>query len=60
MAKIEIREGDRIQVWLKVTRVTENALKEPVVTVDAPGQKVTAVLKSFDLVRQEKGPNWPG
>ncbi|WP_156460501.1 hypothetical protein [Devosia sp. Root635] len=45
MAKREVREGDRILVWLDVTRVAANALEEQVVTVDVPGQKVTAPLK---------------
>lgn len=61
MAKmIEVREGDRILVWLDVTRVAEDALDQQVVTVDMPGQKVTALLKSFDIVKHEKGHNWPG
>lgn len=59
MAKREVREGDRILVWLDVTRVTENSLDQQVVTVQAPGQKVTTLLTSFDIVKHEKGPNWP-
>ena len=60
MAKLEVREGDRILVWLDVTRVAENALEEQVVTVNVPGQRVTATLKSFDVVKHEKGNGWPG
>lgn len=59
LAKIDVREGDRILVWLDITRVSENALDEQVVTVSVPGQKVTATLKSFEVVKHEKGRNWP-
>lgn len=57
--KMEVREGDRILVWLDVTRVSENALEDPVVTVQLPGQKVTALLEAFEVETVEKGSNWP-
>lgn len=65
--KVEVREGDRILVWLKVRRVTENDLDDAVVTVEVPtltlspgDRRVTALLKDFDLVKAEKGSGWPG
>ncbi len=57
--KLEVREGDRILVWLDVTRVSENSLEDPIVTVQLPGQKVTALLEAFEVETVEKGSNWP-
>lgn len=67
MAKTEVREGDRILVWLPVRIVRENDLNDQVVTVEVPrltlspgDGRVTALPKDFDLVKVEKGRNWPG
>jgi hypothetical protein len=64
--RMEVREGDRILVWLPVRRVTENANDDQVVTVEVPGltlspgdRRVTALLKDFELVKTERGHNWP-
>ena len=57
--KLEVREGDRILVWLDLSRVTEDEQDRPVVTVLLPGQRVTAPLRDFDIVKHEKGGNWP-
>ncbi len=57
--KLEVREGDRILVWLDLSRVTEDEQDRPVVTVLLPGQRVTAPLRDFDIVKHEKGGSWP-
>ena len=57
--KLEVREGDRILVWLDVTRVSENALEDQLVTVEVGGQKVTALLDGYEVEKHERGPNWP-
>lgn len=58
--KLEVREGDRIQVWLKVARVAEEeAMDRQIVTVEIVGQRVTAALEHFKAVKVERGNNWP-
>jgi hypothetical protein len=63
---VEVREGDWILVWLPVRIVRENDLGDQVVTVEVPrltlspgDGRVTALLRDFDLVKAEKGRNWP-
>ncbi len=59
--KLEVREGDQIQVWLKVARVADELDIDgrQIVTVELVGQRVTAALDNFKAVRVEKGNNWP-
>lgn len=58
--KIEVREHDRMLIWVDVTRVAEDSLERPLVTVQVAGQKVTALLGVLEVERVEKGGNWPG
>lgn len=59
--KLEVREGDRIQVWLKVARVADELDIDgrQIVTVEVAGQRVTAPLEHFKVVKAERGNNWP-
>ncbi|KFC62790.1 hypothetical protein FF80_03357 [Devosia sp. LC5] len=59
--KMEVREGDRIQVWLKVARVADELDIDcrQIVTVELAGQRFTAPLDHFDVVRVQRGNNWP-
>lgn len=59
--KLEVREGDRIQVWLKVARVADELDIDgrQIVTVEVVGQRVTAALEHFKVLGVEKGNNWP-
>ena len=59
--KLEVREGDRIQVWLKVARVADELDIDgrQIVTVEVVGQRVTAALDNFKAVGVERGNNWP-
>lgn len=59
--KLEVREGDRIQVWLKVARVADDLdiAGRQIVTVELVGQRVTAPLERFHPLKMEKGNNWP-
>lgn len=57
--KVEVRENDRILVWLTVTRVTDTDPRRPLVTVQVADQKVSATIESFNVVKTEKGNNWP-
>ena len=57
--KVEVRENDRILVWLPVTRVTDTDRNRPLITVQVADQKVSATIESFDVVKTEKGNNWP-
>ena len=59
MAKIEVREGDRVLVWLPVRVIREDALEEQVVTLELFGQRVSGKLKDGDIVEHEKGTGWP-
>ena len=56
---VEVRENDRILVWLTVTRVTDTDPRRPLVTVQVADQKVSATIESFNVVKTEKGNNWP-
>lgn len=58
--KTEVREGDRIQVWLEVTRVAdEKVMGDQIVTVSVAGQRITAPLGRLHPVKTERGNNWP-
>ncbi|UXN70882.1 hypothetical protein N8A98_06760 [Devosia neptuniae] len=59
--KLEVREGDRIQVWLKVARVADelDIAGRQIVTVELVGQRFTAALEHFKAGRVERGNNWP-
>lgn len=59
--KLEVREGDRIQVWLKVARVADelDISGRQIVTVELVGQRFTAPLEHFKAIKAERGNNWP-
>ena len=58
--KIEAREGDWIVVRLPVKYATDpDEDGRQRVTVQAANQRVTAPLDHFDVVKTEKGGNWP-
>ena len=59
--KLEVREGDRIQVWLKVARVADelDIAGRQIVTVELVGQRFTAPLEHYRVVKVERGNNWP-
>ena len=57
MAKLNVREGDTLTIKVKVSRVSDDGDK---VTINVLGQMFTAKGEYFDVVRHEKGPNWPG
>ncbi len=57
MAKREIREGDTLTIRVRVTRVSDDGQR---VTVSITGQPATTGVDYLDIVKVEKGPNWPG
>lgn len=56
MAKREIREGDTLTIRVRVTRVSDDGQR---VTVSITGQPVTTGVDYLDIVKLDKGPNWP-
>lgn len=56
MAKRDVREGDTLTIKVRVSRVSDDGDK---VTVSVVGQLITAPVDYFDIVKHEKGPNWP-
>jgi hypothetical protein len=61
VAKIdEVREGDTLTIRVPVRLVRDDALERQVVTVELFGQRLSGLLSSADIVKHEKGPNWPG
>lgn len=58
--KLEVREGDWIIVRLPVIYATDpDEEGRQRVTTQAANQRVTAPLSSFDVVKAERGSNWP-
>lgn len=57
---IDVREGDRVLVWLPVRVIREDLLKEQVVTLELFGQRLSGKLKDADVIKHEKGHGWPG
>lgn len=58
--KIEVREGDWVIVRLPVKYVTDKDERgQQRMTVHIANQRVTADLDMFDVVRTERGNNWP-
>ena len=58
--KIEVREGDYLTIRMPVRIARENALGEQVVTVELFGQRLSGLLKTAEVVKHEKGSDWPG
>jgi hypothetical protein len=56
MAKIEVREGDTLIIKVRVARVSDDGEK---FTIEVAGQRYTGTGVGLDVVKQEKGPNWP-
>jgi hypothetical protein len=56
-AKIEVREHDVLTVRLRVVRVSDDGEQ---FTLEVMGQRVTGTGFGLDIVKQEKGANWPG
>ena len=56
MAKIEVREGDTLTIKVRVSRVSDDGEK---FTIEVAGQRYTGTEIGLDIVKQEKGPNWP-
>lgn len=46
-------------VWLPVRVIREDRLKEQVVTFELFGQRLSGKLKDAEVVKHEKGHNWP-
>jgi len=59
LAVKEVREGDFITVRVPVRVVREDAIERQVVTVELFGQRLSGLLSSADVVKHEKGSNWP-
>jgi hypothetical protein len=57
MAKREIREGDHLTIKVRVVRVSDDGEQ---FTLEVMGQRVTGTGFGLDIVKQEKGANWPG
>ena len=55
--KMEVREGDTLTIKVRVSRVSDDGDK---VTIAVLGQPFTAGVDYLDIVKREKGPNWPG
>ncbi len=56
MAKKEVREGDWLTIKVRVTRVSDDGERA---TVSVSGQLVTSGVDYLDIVKLDKGPNWP-
>ncbi len=56
MAKIEVREGDTLTIKVRVSRVSDDGEK---FTIEVAGQRYTGTGVGLEIVKQEKGPNWP-
>jgi hypothetical protein len=56
LAKIEVREGDELTVKLRVVRVSDDG---ETFTLQVGGQRVTTTGVTLEIVKQEKGSNWP-
>jgi hypothetical protein len=57
MAKREIREGDHLTIKVRVVRVSDDGEQ---FTLEVMGQRVTGTGFGLDIVKHEKGSNWPG
>jgi hypothetical protein len=57
LAKRDVREGDTLTIRVRVTRVSDDGER---VTISVTGQPVTTGVDYLDIVKQEKGANWPG
>jgi small ligand-binding sensory domain FIST len=57
MAKIEVREGDTLTIRVRVARVSDDGEK---FTIEVAGQRYTGTGVGLDIVKHEKGANWPG
>lgn len=56
MAKqIEVREGDTLTIKVRVAHVLDERF-----TIEVMGQRVTGTGYMLDVVKHEKGANWPG
>lgn len=56
MAKIEVREGDWLTLKVRVVRVSDDGER---FTLEIGGQRVTGTGYGLDIVKHEKGNNWP-
>jgi hypothetical protein len=54
--KLEVREGDTLTIKVRVSRVSDDGDK---VTITILGQPFTVPPEHLEIVRQEKGVNWP-
>lgn len=54
--KIEVREGDTLTIKVRVSRVSDDGDR---VTITVLGQPFTAGADYLDIVKHEKGNNWP-
>lgn len=57
MAKIEVREGDTLTIKVRVSRVSDDG---ETFTIDIGGHRYTGTGHGLDIVKREKGQNWPG
>lgn len=56
MAKREVREGDLLTIKVRVTRVSDDGERA---TVSVSGLLVPTDVELLDIVKHEKGSNWP-
>lgn len=52
-----MREGDTLTIKVRVSRVSDDGEK---VTITVLGQPFTVGADYLDIVKHEKGNNWPG
>jgi hypothetical protein len=57
--KLEVRENDYVTVRVPVRLVRDDTLDQQVVTLELFGQRLSGKLQNADVVKHEKGPNWP-
>lgn len=55
MAKIDVREGDTLTIKVRVAHVLDDRF-----TIEVMGQRVTGTGATLEVVKREKGANWPG
>jgi hypothetical protein len=55
LAKIDVREGDLLTIKVRVAHVLDDKF-----TIEVMGQRVTGTGQTLEVVKHEKGSNWPG
>jgi hypothetical protein len=55
LVKREVREGDTLVIKVRVAHVLDDKF-----TIEVMGQRVTGTGMTLEVVKHEKGANWPG